>query len=100
MSYIKTLSCFAVHLSPLINPQVRLECPHLLQCVGLIMQSNRSTILQQEDGWINVYSLILLQALNQVVLWDKIVMREDNQLIDLKSVDPEYYFFDDGRGLL
>jgi len=39
-------------------------------------------------------------ALNQVVLWDKIVMREGKQDIDLKSVDPEYYFFDDGRGLL
>ena len=47
-----------------------------------------------------IICVVVLQALNQVVLWDKIVMREGNQEIDLKSVDPEYYFFDDGRGLL
>lgn len=44
--------------------------------------------------------MLVLQALNQVVLWDKIVMREDAQRIDIPSVDPEYYFFDDSKGLM
>jgi len=43
--------------------------------------------------------MALLQAVNQVVLWDKIVLREQKQLIDLSSVNAEYYFFDDAKGL-
>uniref|UniRef100_A0A915IDQ6 Signal peptidase complex subunit 3 n=1 Tax=Romanomermis culicivorax TaxID=13658 RepID=A0A915IDQ6_ROMCU len=38
-------------------------------------------------------------ALNQVVLWDKIVLRTDNPVIDLKSNNLKYYFWDDGNGL-
>ncbi|XP_039263142.1 signal peptidase complex subunit 3-like [Styela clava] len=36
---------------------------------------------------------------NQVVLWDKIIMRGQNAKIDLKNMHTLYYFFDDGHGL-
>ncbi|ROI47931.1 Signal peptidase complex subunit 3 [Anabarilius grahami] len=38
-------------------------------------------------------------ALNQVVLWDKIVLRGDNNKLNLKEVKSKYFFFDDGNGL-
>jgi len=37
--------------------------------------------------------------LNQVVLWDKIILRGENSVIDLKSASPKYFFWDDGHGL-
>lgn len=36
-------------------------------------------------------------AVNQVVLWDKIVLRGDNPIVDLKGLRTKYYFFDDGN---
>ena len=33
----------------------------------------------------------------QVVLWDKIVMRGDNPVVDLNNLRTKYYFFDDGQ---
>ncbi|XP_059830282.1 signal peptidase complex subunit 3 [Hemitrygon akajei] len=38
-------------------------------------------------------------ALNQVVLWDKIVLRGDQTKLDLKDMKSKYFFFDDGNGL-
>jgi len=38
--------------------------------------------------------------LNQVVLWDKIILRGENALLDYRSMNTKYYFFDDGNGLL
>ena len=38
-------------------------------------------------------------ALNQVVLWDKIILRGENAKIDVKSINTKYYFWDDGNGL-
>ncbi|NXE24516.1 SPCS3 peptidase, partial [Ardeotis kori] len=38
-------------------------------------------------------------ALNQVVLWDKIVLRGDNPRLFLKDMKSKYFFFDDGNGL-
>ncbi|XDA89847.1 hypothetical protein R6Z07F_019431 [Ovis aries] len=40
-----------------------------------------------------------LLALNQVVLWDKIVLRGDNPKLLLKDMKTKYFFFDDGNGL-
>jgi len=37
--------------------------------------------------------------LNQVVLWDKIINRGDNPVVDISGVNPKYYFWDDGDGL-
>lgn len=37
--------------------------------------------------------------LNQVVLWDKIVQRGDNAILDVKNMHTKYYFWDDGNGL-
>uniref|UniRef100_U5EZA3 Signal peptidase complex subunit 3 n=1 Tax=Corethrella appendiculata TaxID=1370023 RepID=U5EZA3_9DIPT len=37
--------------------------------------------------------------LNQVVLWDKIILRGENALLDFKSMNTKYYFWDDGNGL-
>uniref|UniRef100_A0A915DQI2 Signal peptidase complex subunit 3 n=1 Tax=Ditylenchus dipsaci TaxID=166011 RepID=A0A915DQI2_9BILA len=39
-------------------------------------------------------------VVNQVVLWDKIVMRTDRQVIMEESINPKYYFLDDGSNLL
>lgn len=36
---------------------------------------------------------------NQVVLWDKIILRGENARLDLKGMHTSYYFFDDGHGL-
>ncbi|KFP32378.1 Signal peptidase complex subunit 3, partial [Colius striatus] len=38
-------------------------------------------------------------ALNQVVLWDKILLRGDNPKLFLKDMKSKYFFFDDGNGL-
>ncbi|NWY97969.1 SPCS3 peptidase, partial [Loxia curvirostra] len=38
-------------------------------------------------------------ALNQVVLWDKIILRGDNPRLSLKDMKSKYFFFDDGNGL-
>lgn len=37
--------------------------------------------------------------LNQVVLWDKIILRGENALLDYKNMNTKYYFWDDGNGL-
>ncbi|KAL3265251.1 hypothetical protein HHI36_009465 [Cryptolaemus montrouzieri] len=37
--------------------------------------------------------------LNQVVLWDKIILREENAKLDFKNINTKYYFWDDGNGL-
>ncbi|KAI4873953.1 hypothetical protein NFI96_033727 [Prochilodus magdalenae] len=39
------------------------------------------------------------KVLNQVVLWDKIVLRGDNTKLNLKDMKSKYLFFDDGNGL-
>ncbi|KAJ0051084.1 hypothetical protein NL108_012295, partial [Boleophthalmus pectinirostris] len=39
------------------------------------------------------------QALNQVVLWDKIVLRGENTKLNLRDMKSKYFFFDDGNGL-
>ena len=36
----------------------------------------------------------------QVVLWDKIILRGENALLDYRSMNTKYYFWDDGNGLL
>ncbi len=38
-------------------------------------------------------------AVNQVVLWDKIIQRGDDAILDYKSMNTKYYFWDDGNGL-
>ncbi|XP_026466242.1 signal peptidase complex subunit 3-like [Ctenocephalides felis] len=37
--------------------------------------------------------------LNQVVLWDKIIERGQNAVLDMKNMNTKYYFWDDGNGL-
>lgn len=37
--------------------------------------------------------------LNQVVLWDKIIQRGENAVLDYKKLNTKYYFWDDGNGL-
>lgn len=38
--------------------------------------------------------------LNQVVLWDKILLRGENAALDFKNMNTKYYFWDDGNGLV
>ncbi|NWU71257.1 SPCS3 peptidase, partial [Pterocles burchelli] len=38
-------------------------------------------------------------ALNQVILWDKIMLRGENPRLFLKDMKSKYFFFDDGNGL-
>jgi len=43
---------------------------------------------------------IIFQKINQVVVWDKIVRRDDKKLyLHYNNINPKYYFFDDGHGL-
>ena len=42
---------------------------------------------------------ITFQYLNQVILWDKIIRRGENAVLDLTQRNCKYYFFDDGAGL-
>ena len=36
---------------------------------------------------------------NQVVLWDKIIQRGESAVLDYRSMNTKYYFWDDGNGL-
>ena len=45
------------------------------------------------------YLFIPFQPVNQVVLWDKIILRGDSAYLDLSGVKTKYRFFDDGKGL-
>ncbi|KAK7097321.1 signal peptidase complex subunit 3-like [Littorina saxatilis] len=38
-------------------------------------------------------------VLNQVVLWDKIIVRGENAILNLKNANTKYYFWDYGNGL-
>lgn len=38
-------------------------------------------------------------GLLQVVLWDKIILRGENAVLDFKNMNTKYYFWDDGNGL-
>ena len=38
-------------------------------------------------------------VVNQVVLWDKIIQRGENAILDYRSMNTKYYFWDDGNGL-
>ncbi|PWA30747.1 hypothetical protein CCH79_00009248 [Gambusia affinis] len=38
-------------------------------------------------------------SLNQVVLWDRIILRGDNTKLNLREMKSKYFFFDDGNGL-
>lgn len=42
---------------------------------------------------------IMFQYLNQVILWDRIIRRGENAVLDLTEMNCKYYFFDDGAGL-
>lgn len=42
---------------------------------------------------------IFLQQLNQVVIWDKIIRRGENAMLDYRSINTKYYFWDYGNGL-
>ena len=34
------------------------------------------------------------------MLWDKIILRGENAMLDYRSMNTKYYFWDDGNGLL
>ncbi|KAM4595742.1 signal peptidase complex subunit 3 [Fundulus diaphanus] len=38
-------------------------------------------------------------SLNQVVLWDRILLRGDSTKLNLRDIKSKYFFFDDGNGL-
>ena len=42
----------------------------------------------------------LPQVKNQIVLWDKIIKREDIASVSMSAIRPEYALNDDGFGLL
>ena len=53
--------------------------------------------------WYQIFLLLkkpfILQKFNQVVIWDKIILRRDNGLLNYNGMNTKYYFFDDGMGL-
>ena len=40
-----------------------------------------------------------LQKVNQVVIWDKIIRRGEDAVLDYTDLKSKYYFYDDGHGL-
>ncbi|TWW59406.1 Signal peptidase complex subunit 3 [Takifugu flavidus] len=40
-----------------------------------------------------------LSSLNQVVLWDKIILRGESTVLNMRDMKSKYFFFDDGNGL-
>ncbi|KAI6657672.1 hypothetical protein LOD99_415 [Oopsacas minuta] len=38
-------------------------------------------------------------TLNQIILWDSIILRHGNLLLDYRNMNTKYPFFDDGHGL-
>jgi signal peptidase complex subunit 3 len=36
---------------------------------------------------------------NEVFLWDKILLRDENAILEYNNMNTDYYFFDDGLGL-
>ena len=51
--------------------------------------------------WYEMLILLIFfnQKFNQVVIWDKIILRGDNALLNYHGMNTKYYFFDDGLGL-
>ena len=43
--------------------------------------------------------LLVSSVASQVVLWDKIIQRGENANLDMKNMNTNYYFWDDGNGL-
>ena len=62
------------------------------------MQITRLSLICQSLP-INFIVNLFVQAVNQVVLWDKIIQRGDNAILDYRSMNTKYYFWDDGNGL-
>lgn len=48
---------------------------------------------------VSIVLTLVLQAVSQVVLWDKIVLRGETPVIDYTDMTTKYAFFDDGFGL-
>ena len=44
-------------------------------------------------------SVLKCNIIYQVVLWDKIIRRGENANLQLKNMNTNYYFWDDGNGL-
>jgi len=45
------------------------------------------------------YLSININSFFKVVLWDKIIQRGENAILDYRSMNTKYYFWDDGNGL-
>lgn len=45
------------------------------------------------------FTFFVCQSLNQVVLWDQIVLRGDSTVLNMNNKKSKYFFFDDGNGL-
>ena len=70
---------------------------------GLELQASYKPFLQHQFPVLWSYFLlywVLILVLSQVVLWDKIILRGENALLDYRSMNTKYYFWDDGNGLL
>ncbi len=48
---------------------------------------------------ITFHAYVLYCTYIKVVLWDKIIKRGENALLDYRSMNTKYYFWDDGNGL-
>merc|ERR1719369_1975649 len=93
--------------------KMTLASSHLTCRFRSICNLSSSIIMTQADlnplfNW-NVKQLFLYltaeyetpnNKLNQVVLWDKIILRGENAMLDYRSMNTKYYFWDDGNGLL
>jgi signal peptidase complex subunit 3 len=45
------------------------------------------------------FFVLIIKKLNEVVVWDKIILKGENTKLDLKGAKTKYYLWDDGDGL-
>ena len=68
-------------------------------CSGLELQALYNFSLNKIFKYF-LKSYTLHDVLPQVVLWDKIILRGENAMLDYRSMNTKYYFWDDGNGLV
>lgn len=115
-----TFACFltTVFLDPKVDVEVQVSNPRVRSVVDYSSATEHSDLglldfsvkvdLTKTFNW-NVKQVFLYlvaeystpeNPVNQVVLWDKIVLRASRVVIDERRIQPKYYFLDDGNHLL
>jgi len=80
-------------LSPLFNWNVKVNTNSFVMTIFVIL-------LQALYLYLTAEYITETNVLNEMVLWDKIVMNGEKMELDMKSAKTKYYFRNFGKGLL